>query len=229
MRTTTALTSALGIATLSFALLGCTAAEEPAPATADETPAAAVEEQEEAPAGPAAAEGDASFAKPVSTPGELLTTIPGEGFSIDVYQVGTAAATKTGQFATPDGTPIISPGDELVFVNFVVTNTSSETVPASISLVNISPRYDDWPYLGGMDSVVDQALFDAFGIHTSPLALGNQAPLQWEPGTRYSQAVNFLYQPGSPLTIKATFTPAKADGSLDHDKRTEVVGSTVIK
>lgn len=80
-----------------------------------------------------------------------------------------------------------------------------------------------------MDSVVDQALFDSFGIHTSPLALGNQAPLQWEPGTRYSQAVNFLYQPGSPLTIKATFTPAKADGSLDHDKRTEVVGSTVIK
>ncbi|WP_167051009.1 hypothetical protein [Salinibacterium sp. ZJ77] len=218
----------LGASALVFGLTGCfpaasaPAAEKPAPVVIDE--------EETVDEAPAAADGDtASFAKPVTTPGELLTTIAGESFQIDVYQVGTAAATKTGQFATPEGTPIISAGDELVFVNFVVTNTSSETLPASISLVNISPRYDDWPYLGGMDSVVDQSLFDSLGVNSGPLALGAKAPLQWEPGTRYSYAVNFLHQANSPITIKATFTPAKADGSLDHDKRTETVGTTVIK
>ena len=165
-----------------------------APDTDEVVDAPVVEEAaEEAPV----TDGDtAEFAKPVTEPGELLTTITGDGFSVAVYQVGTEKASKTGQFATPDGKPVIEVGADIVFVNYVVTNTGTADIPLSYSLVDISARYDDWPYLQGMDSVVDSALFESLQVNSSPLATGvGDAPFVWKPGTSFSYGQNFLYQP----------------------------------
>src|SRR5690606_29526886 len=130
-------------------ITGLASCSAPAPAPAEVEQEQTVEETQ----GPA--EGEASaWAKPVTNPGELIATAAGPNFQVDIYQVGTATATKTGQFSNPDtNKPIIEVGAELVFVNYVVTNTSSETIPLSASLVGVQARYDDWPYLQGMDSV----------------------------------------------------------------------------
>lgn len=172
----------------------------------------------------------AEFAKPVTEPGELLTTITGEGFSVAVYQVGTEKATKVGQFATPDGNPVIEVGADIVFVNYVVTNTGTADIPLGYSLVDVTARYDDWPYLQGMDSVVDSALFESLQVNSFPLGNGvGDAPFVWKPGTSFSYGQNFLYQAGSPIVFTATLIPVDDAGDLLHDERQEVEGATSIK
>lgn len=172
-----------------------------------------------------------AWAVPTTTPGTLLTTIAGTNFTVDVYQVGTAAASKTGQFVNPDdNTPIIDVGTEIVYVNYVFTNTSSEVIPLTYSLVSMTPRYDDWPYMQGMDSVVDRTQFEEMGVTTSSIApTGDfEAPFAWAPGETFSNGVNFTYQAGSPITFKARLTPADEDGELVSDLRQEVEVSTTI-
>jgi hypothetical protein len=200
-------------------------------ATPSATPSSTAEPEEtdeaEAPAGDGTAP---SWAEPVTTPGELIGSVDGPNFKVDMYQVGTVAATKTGNFVNPDtNLPIIAVGDEVVFVNYVVTNTSSETIPLSNLLVDVSTRYDDWPYLQGMDSVTDSALFESMEVNTSALAIFDPAPYLWEPGTTFSQGENFRYQAGSPLTFTASLTPSDEAGDLVHDLRAEVVGTATIK
>ena len=173
----------------------------------------------------------ASFANPVTNPGELLTSVTGTNFQVDIYQVGTAAATKTGSFANPDTSkPIIEVGAELVFVNYVITNTSDEDIPLTSLLVDVTARYADWPYLQGMDSIVDFTLDEQMGINRSGLATGNlEAPFIWEPGTSFSYGQNFLYQAGSPITFSAGLTPSDEDGDLNHDLAQDVTVDTSIK
>lgn len=173
----------------------------------------------------------ASWANPVTNPGDLLTTITGDGFQVDVYQVGTAAATKTGQFANPDtNKPIIEVGAELVFVNYIVTNTGTEDIPLSYSLVDVTARYADWPYLQGMDSVVDFALDEQMGINRSGLGTGDDdQPFVWEPGTSFSYGQNFLYEANGPITFSASLTPVDENGDLLHDLGQDVDAETTIK
>jgi len=217
----------IAVATLLAAgLVACSAPTvEPQPAS---SPSTSEEKPATEPAGDYTA---AEWANPITNPGDLLTTITGKDFTVEVYQVGTAAATKTGQFADPKTSkPIIAVGDELVFVNYIVTNTGSSTIPLSFSLVDVSARYADWPYLQGMDSVVDFALDDQMKINRSALATGvGESPFEWKPGTSFSFGENFKYQANSPISFEAGLTPAKSDGDLDHDKKQEAEGTTTIK
>jgi hypothetical protein len=191
------------------------------------TPEAEETEAAAAPAGDATA---ASWAAPVTTAGELIGSVDGPNFKVDMYQVGTTAATKTGNFVNPDtNLPIIAVGDEIVFVNYVVTNTSSETIPLSSLLVDVSTRYDDWPYMQGMDAVTDSALYETMGVNSNALAEFDPAPYAFEPGNSYSVGENFRYQAGSPLTFIASLTPSDDAGNLMHDLRAEVTGTATIK
>jgi hypothetical protein len=201
------------------------AAEVPADTTESSAPADEATE-------PVATSGNAaSWASPVNVHGELLTTISGTNFSVDVYQVGTAPATKTGNFVTPDDNkPIIAVGDEVVYVNYIVTNTSSAAIPLSYLLVDVTARYADWPYLQGMDSITDSALSEQMGVNYSGLApTSSEAPFSWEPGTSFSYGTNFLYEAGGKITFKASLTPSDADGNLVHEKNEEVEATTSIK
>ena len=227
MRASRSVLTFLTAAAVVGTLVACapTAEVSTLPATVDEPVV-------EAPADEAPADnGDtAEFANPVTEPGELLTTITGEGFSVAVYQVGTEKASKTGQFATPDGKPVIEVGADIVFVNYVVTNTGTADIPLGYSLVDISARYEDWPYLQGMDSVVDSALFESLQVNSSALAAGaGDAPFVWKPGTSFSYGQNFLYQAGSPIVFSVSLTPVDAAGDLLHDEGQDIDGATSIK
>jgi len=209
-------------------LAGClpaapSAPEPAAPAVSEPAPEP-VEEK-----APAAAGDGPEWAKPTANVGEKIATITGDGFQVEVYQVGVTQATKTGQFVTPDGVPVISPGDDIVFVNYVITNTSGGDIALRYSLVAVDATYASWPYLQGMDSVVDGALFEQMQVHSGAIAPGSgDSPFIWPAGTTFSYGQNFLYEKNGPITFEATLTPALPNGDLDHDKRQVVSADGVI-
>lgn len=219
--------SGLALATL---LAGCfpssPAAPPPtAPAASEPSDDETVDQEETT-----TASGDTpAWAKPTTTPGEKIATIAADGFQVEVYQVGVTEATKTGQFVTPDGDPVIAAGDDIVFVNYVITNTSGGDIPLSYSLVNVQATYASWPYLQGMDSVVDSALFEQMQVNSSAIAPGSgDSPFIWPAGTSFSFGQNFHYEKNGPITFEATLTPALPSGDLDHDKRQEAEADGVI-
>ena len=173
----------------------------------------------------------ADWAKPVTNPGDLIGNIVGDGFQVDIYQAGTAKATKTGNFANPDtNKPIIEVGADLVYVNYIVTNTGTADIPLSYSLVDVTARYADWPYLQGMDSITDFDLEGQMQINNSGIAVGApDAPFIWKAGTSFSYGTNFLYEANGPITFEASLTPSLPNGDLDHDKNQTVSIDTVIK
>ncbi|MFI5428451.1 hypothetical protein [Aeromicrobium sp. UC242_57] len=218
MFTTRTRQTAAALAT-SFALLGlaaCGGSDEPAAEKTTATTAApeATEATTEAP--PAASSGDQpDWAKPVTEVGEKITTIKVGDITVDVFQVGTAQATKTGQFVDPDNNkPIIDKGDEIVFVNYVITNTGAP-IDLGSSLVDVNARYDDWKFMQGMDSIVDQDLFAAQKVNTLGLAPGAfKDPGVYTLGTdqTFTYGENFRYQKDSPITFDASATPVDAQG-----------------
>lgn len=207
------------------------AASEPTTESSESTETESTEtestdtETEEAPAG---AEGQPSWALPVTTPGEKLTTIEVGDVTVDVYQVGTAKADDTGSFVDPDtNKPLIEPGDDLVFLNYVVTN-NGDPIDLGSSLVDVEARYDDWPYLGGMDGLVSDELFEAQDVNKFELAPGgfNDAGIYTlGTGETFSYGENFEYQADSPIGFEVTYVPVDAEGELIFDDRVEGEGS----
>lgn len=171
-----------------------------------------------------------SWAKPFEAVGQLITTITSADFKVDVYQVGVAKATKNGTFVDPDtNKPIIATGDDIVFVNYVITNTGGATIQLPFNLVEVTPRYADWKYVQGMDGIADRDLYAKMKVADGALAPGNtKAPFAWEPGTSFSYGTNFKYQAGSSIKFTARLTPADAGGRLLHDQRKEASQETKI-
>jgi hypothetical protein len=181
-------------------------------------------------ASPTTEEGQPEWALPATTDGDKIATIEAGGVLIEVYQVAVTQATKTGQFVTPEGEPVISVGDDIVFINYVITNTG-DPIDLGYSLVLIDARYDDWPYLQGMDSVVDRALFEEVGVYQSPMgpdSYYDPGVYPFGTGESYSYGQNFLYQSGSPITFKVSVTPVDSEGELLHDLGIDVEGSGTI-
>lgn len=238
--TTRSLRPALAVVIASTTALGLTACgggEEPAaetPAVQDEASASAesTAEAAEETGDPAAAEGgQPAWAHPVSTEGDVVSTIELDGgITVEVHQVGTAKATKTGNFVDPENNePIIAVGDEVVFVNYVVTN-NGDPVDLGSSLVSVEVRYDDWPYLQGMDGITDSALSEEMGVMTNAVAEPQDPPVYTlGTGESYAQGENFLYQAGSPFTAEVTVTPVDAEGQLLFDEQIEGSGTGTIK
>lgn len=203
----------------------------------DESTSESATSEESTEASSAAEGGSASgaaapWATPLLTPGENLGTVSGDGIDVTVFQAGTAPATKTGFFADPDtNEPIIAVGDELVFVTYLVTNTGSEPIPLGSSLAGIDARYDDWPYLGGMDGVTDFDLTESMGVNKDAVevsAIADPPIYVLGPGESYSVSENFLYQAGSELILDVTVTPVDDAGDLVHDDKVEFEGSVTI-
>jgi hypothetical protein len=172
-----------------------------------------------------------SWANPLTKPGTLLTSGSGTNFKVDIYEVGTATASRTGQFADPDtNKPIISAGDKIVYVNYVFTNTGSASIPLGYSLGEVEPRYADWPYLQGMDSVVDSAQEKQENVNDTAIApTGANAPYEWKAGESFSYGQNFKYEAGEAITFDVTMIPVLASGDLDESKKQEVKVDSAIK
>ncbi|MCD4525118.1 hypothetical protein [Nocardioides sp. cx-173] len=231
-----------GIASL--ALFGLTACSDDSDSdnasdTSSESPSETESESEAPTEEPTVSEDDESaasgsqpeWANPVTTPGEKITTIEAGDMTVDVYQVGTTKATKTGQFVDPDtNKPLLAVGDEIVFVNYVATNNGDD-IDLGSSGVSVEARYDDWPYMQGMDSVVDDALFEAQEVNDGAFAPGSYVDppvYTFGSGQVISFGENFIYQKGSPITFEVSVTPVDAEGELLHDERIEAEGAATI-
>jgi hypothetical protein len=172
-----------------------------------------------------------AWALPPVTKGDLLTTINAGDVTVKVYQVGTAKADDTGNFSDPKtNKPLIEVGDTLVFLNYVITN-NGDPINLGSSLVDVSARYDDWPYLQGMDGLTGDELYEAQGIHDGDLAPDgyNEAGIYTlGTGESYSYGDNFEYQKGSPIDFTVEYVPVDDKGELLHDQRVEKEGSGKI-
>ncbi len=204
-----------------------TPAEEETP-EASEEPTAEETTEEAAPAGDGT---KATWAKDITVFGDLLTTIEAADFKVEVYQVAIEKATKTGNFVDPDtNKPLIEVGDDVVYLNYVVTNTGDKEIPLSYSLVAVDAKYDDWKWMQGMDSITDSAIEEKLGLSTSAIApKSGEAPFAWLPGEQFAFGTNFKHQAGSPITFEARLTPALADGKLNHDAKVTAEGKATIK
>lgn len=204
--------------------------------TETEAPVETVEpEVETETADPGAAGGtgtNPSWANPVATAGDLLTTIDVGDVSVEVYQVGTSKADDTGFFVDPDtNKPLIEVGDTLVFLNYVATNNGAP-IDLGSSLIDVEARYDDWPYLGGMDGLTGDDLYEAQGVHDGDLAPGgfNETGVYtFGTGESISFAENFEYQKNSPITFDVSYVPVDAQGELLHDNKVETEGAATVK
>jgi hypothetical protein len=233
-QTSVALVAGLALLGLS-ACGGSEGSGSDAPATktksAPEAEATTAEPTDDA-AAPSASGDQPKWAQPATEGGEKISSFKVGDVTVDVFQMGTTKATKTGQFVDPDtNKPVIAEGADIVFVNYVITNTG-DPIDLGSSLVDVSARYDDWKYLQGMDSIVDDDLFKAQGVNDDSLAPGAFAEPSVYPfgtGQKYSVGANFLYQANSPITFEATIVPVDAAGELLHDKRVEGKGTGTIK
>jgi hypothetical protein len=172
-----------------------------------------------------------SWANPLTTPGNLLTSVTGTNFKADIYQVATAPAAKDGQFADPStGKPIIKVGDKIVYVNYVFTNTGTSTIRLGNDLVSIEPRYANWPYLQGMDSIADAEQAKAMKVNLNAFGpSAGSAPFDWKPGASFSYGENFTYESNSAISFTVTVIPVSASDAPDVAKKQIVTASTTIK
>ncbi|KUM34915.1 hypothetical protein [Arthrobacter sp. EpRS71] len=172
----------------------------------------------------------AAWALPISEAGDKLGTIKGESFSVDVYQVATDVASKDSMFVDKDTKEnLLKKGDPVVYMNYVVTNTSSAEIPLSHSLITPNAKYTDWKYLGGMPSDSSSDGYKKHGLSSSGVKLKEKDPFVLKPGESFNIAENFAYTAGKETEIKVTMTPQGADGDLDHDKKETAETTVTLK
>lgn len=176
----------------------------------------------------------APWAKPISDKGTKLGTIKSDSISIDVYQVATDVASKDSMFLDKETKKNLLPkGAPIVYVNYVVTNTSSEDLPFTIGLVSLTTKYTDWKYMSGMPSDSSSKQYEKHGLDDSAQKLDkdrdDKAPYILGAGESYNVAENFAYTAGKELSIKARISPLDASGERDDAKREEAEGSVTLK
>jgi hypothetical protein len=164
-------------------------------------------------AGEAAAEGDfkaPAWAKPTYATGTKLTTVKAGDLSIDVYKAGVTKATEDGIFADPETRkPILAKGDDVAFVNYVITNEGSSPIDLDEVDVEIDAKWDDWPYLQGMTGVNDEELYMQFKINGDDdddmadfTKYDDDAPMPLAPGETVSFGDNFGFEKGHDLELE---------------------------
>jgi len=172
----------------------------------------------------------ASWALPVTNTGDKLGSFKGDSFSVDIYQTATDVASKDGMFVDPDTKEnLLKKGAPIVYLNYVVTNTSSADIPLSHSLITPSAKYTDWKYMGGMPSDSSSDGFEKHGLTSSGIKLKEKDPFVLKPGESFNVAENFAYAAGKEAKIEATMNPQGADGKLDHAKKETAETTVTVK
>lgn len=223
----------IGAAALVFALSACAEQSElpETPAGGEVTEEPTQTEEPQAPEQPAG-DGDytaADWAYPVEAKGEHLLTIDAGQYEVEVYQVGVVEATKNGNFVGQDNQPLIAVGSDIVYLQYIVTNTSGEDIKLSYSLASVNAHRDDNPYVQE-DSITDFALETELGIREAGIQPGSgSAPFVWPSGTSFTATQNLNYTQGAALTITTRLTPVNDEGDLLHDLRAEQKTAVTLK
>lgn len=203
-------------------------AEEPAPEAEPETTDEPTEEPGDDAAEGGAGGGDGSspdWAAAVNTDGELLTTAEVGDLEVEIYQVDVVQSADDSITVDADTEePLIAAGDDIVYINFVVTNTSDAPVDLGLGLVSTSAKYDDWAYLGGMPSVTDREQIEGLGLTNDGFAEGfaNEAPYELGAGQSFNVATNFLYEQGGNVTFDIDYDQFDENGDRISDSGGEV-------
>jgi hypothetical protein len=172
----------------------------------------------------------AAWALPITDAGDKLGTIKGDSFSVDIYQVATDVASKDSMFLDKETKEnLLKKGAPIVYLNYVVTNTSSAEIPLSHSLITPNAKYADWKYLGGMPSDSSSDGYKKHGLSSSGVKLKEKDPFVLKPGESFNIAENFGYAAGKETEITATMTPQDAAGDLDHDKKETAETTVTLK
>lgn len=161
----------------------------------------------------------AAWAHPISTDGELIGTAEVGDLMIEIYEVAIDQATRSSIWADPDtDEPIVAEGDDVVVLNYVVTN-HGEPVNLGISLVDISLRYDDWPY-AQQPTVADNTLLDSYGLSGdgySSDARGEDVYVLGA-GEQYAISEVILHQPGESFTVRVQLDERDDAGERTGDR-----------
>jgi hypothetical protein len=208
-------------------LTGCNSSSDAPVGGTDERPTAETTEAEKP--SPAADGNKPEWAEALTVKGDKLTTIAVGDLTVDVYQVGTAKSTREGMYVHPDsGERVLKVGDELVVVNYVVTNVGSKPVPLPSILVDISVHFDSSKYYNSPEG--DSSVLEAMGLPSASKAIDRQSTSGsdnyvyiLEPGQAYSVGDTFQRQEGNAVTFSVYYYPATADGKLDTDNKVDEV------
>lgn len=147
--------------------------------------------------------------------GEKIGAVKTKNFSVDVFQVGTGKLAKdTTGYSDPKKD--LKAGTEVVYANFVFTNTSSKPITLSRALGTPRLVMDGWTSAGAMPGELDDAVFKRFDISTMGLVFVAEPPYTVKPGEKFSQATSVQYKPG--WKGKATVELIPGD---DHGVRTD--------
>lgn len=183
---------------------------------------------EEAPEEPAGDGSMPEWADGAVDIGDKIGSTSTESWNVDVYQVGTATTTSDSMFVDSDsGDNLLPEGSEVVFLNFVVTNTTDETFNVGAGFASPDVRYLDWQYMGGMPAESSAEAYEGLGLANSLVKVGaiedfDNVQLPIAPGQSIAVATNFLYTPGAEARVNLTLTPVDAEGDLDHDRAEKV-------
>ncbi|WP_232481504.1 hypothetical protein [Arthrobacter sp. YN] len=150
----------------------------------------------------------AAWALPISDAGDKLGTLKGDSFSVDIYQVATDVASKDSILVeSKSRESLLKKGAPIVYVNYVVTNTTAADISLGHSLITPSAKYADWKYLGGMASDSSSDGYKKYGLSSTGTKLKEEAPFVLKPGESFNIAENFAYTAGKEAEISATMTP----------------------
>lgn len=207
------------------------------PAATDAPDAGATELAEDADQATAAPDAPAAYTtpdwgNPVTTPGDLLVTAEVGSFEVDIYQVDVLPADRDSSSVDPStDEPIVAEGEEIVFVNYVVRNVTSEPVNMTYARVGFVAAYDDWPYLGGMSAINSTDQFEQLGLNSNASGAGLQDVDYFTigPGEWVAQAENYPYQPGSEIEFTVRYLATDDEGEPLADGRYETVTTTTIE
>jgi hypothetical protein len=215
-----ALTAALACL---LAVTACTPDKAPEPAPAKES----VQERPEVTEQTVVSSGNVpAWASGSVDVGTSIGNSSTDSWSIEAFQVeDLGTSSKDSMFVDPDTLQNVLPeGSPVVYVNFVYTNTSDETIMVPLSFGTPDLRSEFWKYGQGQpgDSRLEE--YEARGVSDRLVKLEASKDVYWfavEPGQSISRAVNIKHEPGS-ARVRITFTPALNDeGDLDHANKEE--------
>lgn len=200
---------ALGLAGCS----GATAGETPTPVPTPTTPSAGYV--------------TASWAAPVATTGRRLGDVSDKRIRITVYQVATAPAPEASVMVDPsDSRPVITKGERIVVLRYVVTNVSTDPINLGIGTVAITARYPDWPWAQPLIGVRAPSLMAHNGAPTSPLTPGTQRPpYVLGAGQSFMVGQNAPYETAEELQVSAKVDVSDDSGADDASLAWTVSGS----
>lgn len=233
MKTTTVLGTALLAAVVPFTLAACSDGS----ATADKNTASSAKAADDAstPAtessAPATTAGAApAWAEGSTNVGKKIGSFTTNSWKIDLYQVGTAKTDSDSMLADPDTKKTLLPkGSTVVFVNYVLTNTSKAPISLGSSLADPELKAADWKYMSGQPGSSSDEQYEALKLSQDGHKTGTDKPYVVAPGQTFAEATSIKYVPGQKAEADVSLTPVDASGNLVFDKAEKGKTTVTIK